>query len=220
MKKIIIAITAFLFFSKSLVFADINASVGVSGNMGVYAATGTEKNYGAGAVVKTTKEYGAFSDTYGSIFAEIGNEVISLGVDYVPMKIETPQNISNDGINPNRVSADFDKLTTIYAKLNIPQLGGTYLKVGYSKVDVIVNESMNSGSTYKDTDTSGMTYGVGYDHRLEVGGISIRAEISYSDFDDVKADNGRSSTASPGLNEIVISDMIGARGTISIVKNF
>jgi len=147
-----------LFFSNSLVFADINASIGVSGNTGVYAATGTEKNYGAGAVVKTTKEYGAFSDTYGSIFAEVGNEVISLGVDYVPMKIETPQNISNDGVNPNRVSADFEDLTTIYAKLNIPQLGGTYLKVGYSKVDVIVNESMNSGSTYKESFSLSLCY--------------------------------------------------------------
>jgi len=205
-------------------FSDLRASVGISGSNAVYAATGTEKDYGAGAVVKTTKEYGAFSDAYGSIFAELGNDFISVGIDYVPGKIETPQNISNENqSNQNRVSADFDKLTTIYAKLNIPQLGGTYLKVGYSKVDVIVNEAMASGSTYADTDTSGMTYGLGYNHDLGVGGVSIRAELLYATFSDVTANNGKATSVTgdnPSRNEITISDMEGARGTISIVKTF
>ena len=216
MKKIIIAIAVSLVTATSAI-SDITGSIGISGNAAVYAATGTEKNYDetGTTVVTTTKEYGAFSDEYASIFVEVGNEIVSLGVDYVPMKIETPQNISNDGANPNRVSADFDKLTTVYAKINIPQLGGTYLKLGYSTVDVIVNESMNSGSTYKDTDTSGMNYGIGYAHNLGMGGMSLRAELSYATFSDVSASNNATNK-----NTIDVTDMIGARGTISIVKSF
>jgi len=216
MKKIIIAIAVSLITATSAI-SDITTSIGISGNAAVYAATGTEKNYDetGTSVVTTTKEYGAFSDEYASIFVEVGNEIVSLGVDYVPMKIETPQNISNDGANVNRVSADFDKLTTVYAKINIPQLGGTYLKLGYSTVDVIVNESMNSGSTYKDTDTSGMNYGIGYAHNLGMGGMSLRAELSYATFSDVSASNNATNK-----NTIDVTDMIGARGTISIVKSF
>jgi len=217
MKKIIIAITASLIMATSAMSADFTASVGVSGNAAVYAATGTEKNYDetGTTVVTTTKEYGAFTDEYGSVFLEVGNDMISLGLDYVPMKIETPQNISNDGANQSRVSADFDNLMTIYAKINVPQLGGTYLKLGYSKVDVIVNESMNSGSTYADTDTSGMNYGIGYAHDLGMGGMSLRAELSYATFKDVSASNNATNK-----NTIDVTDMIGARGTISLVKSF
>ena len=217
MKKIIIAITVYLFAVTSAISAEITTSIGISGNAAVYAATGTEKNYDelGATVVTTTKEYGAFTAEYASIFVEVGNEIISLGVDYVPGNIESPQNISNDGSNENKVQADFDKFTTIYAKLNIPQLGGTYLKVGYSTVDIIVNETMNSGSTYKDTDTSGMNYGIGYAHDLGESGISLRADLSYSDFDDVSASNNATNK-----NTIDITDMIGARGTISIVKSF
>lgn len=216
MKKILLTLSAIMFMANTAQ-SDISASVGISGSYAAFAATGTEKNYDetGTTVVTTTKEYGAFTDSYGSVFAEVGNEIISVGIDHVPGKIETPQNISNDGPNQNRVSADFDKLTTYYAKLNIPQLGGTYLKVGYSKVDVIVNESMNSGSTYKDTDTSGMLYGIGYSKDLGLSGVSIRAELSYSTYDDVKASNNATN-----LNTIDVTDMIGGRGTISLVKSF
>lgn len=216
MKKIIITISAIMFVANTAL-SDITASVGLSGSYAAFAATGTEKNYDetGTTVVTTTKEYGAFTDTYGSIFAEVGNEIFSIGIDHVPGKIETPQNVSNDGANQNRVSADFDKLTTYYAKVNIPQLGGTYIKVGYSKVDIIVNEAMNSGSTYADTDTSGMTYGIGYSKDIGMAGISLRAEIAYSTYDDVKASNNNTN-----LNKIDVTDMIGGRGTISIVKSF
>ena len=216
MKKIIITISAIM-FAANAALSDITASVGISGSYAAFAATGTERNYDetGTTLVTTTKEYGAFSDSYGSVFAEVGNEIFSVGIDHVPGKIETPQNVSNDGANQNRVSADFDKLTTYYAKLNIPQLGGTYIKVGYSTVDVIVNEAMNSGSTYADTDTNGMTYGIGYSKDIGMAGISLRAEIAYSTYDDVKASNNATN-----LNTIDVTDMIGGRGTISIVKSF
>jgi hypothetical protein len=217
MKKLIIALFSLVFVAKSALALDFNTSIGVSGNMGVYAATGTEKNYDetGASVVDTTKEYGAFSDSWGSIFAEVGNDLISLGVDYVPMTIETPQNVGDDASNSNKVKAEFDNLITIYTKINIPQLGGAYIKAGYSIVDITSVETMVSGSKYPDADTSGLVAGLGYAKDIGSNGMSLRAEITYAQFDDVEVSNN-----STNKNTIKVEDMIGARGTISLVKSF
>ena len=217
MKKIIIAISSiWLLTVSSAMSMELRPSIGISGNMGVYAATGTEKNYNStgASVDTTTSEYGAFVAEYASLFVELGlNDQISVGIDYVPQALETPQNISRDGVAANTVEAHFEDLTTVYAKLNLP-LGGTYLKVGYSTVDVISKEIMSSGTSYGDDKSDGMTVGLGYD--LEVSnGFSVRAEVTGSDFSDVNASNGQTDK-----NEIIIEEMIGARGTISIVKSF
>ena len=226
MKKLIIAITsAFVLFATNAMSMDLRPAVGISGNMGVYAATGTEKNFNeTGSLNTTTEEHGAFATEFGSVFVEVGlSDAVSLGLDYVPMTLETPKNISNENggetagdDNSNSVEAHFEDLTTIYAKLNIP-LGGTYLKLGYSMVDVLSVENMNSGNTYGNDSSDGLTVGIGYDHEVS-NGFSIRAEITGTDFSNVKADNGKA--ASGNRNEIVIKDMIGARGTISLVKAF
>ena len=219
MKKLIIAITSVLMLLASNAMSmELRPAIGVSGNMGVYAATGTEKNYNeTGTLKTTTDEHGAFATEFGSIFLELGlNDVISLGVDYVPQTLETPQNISNENENQNSVEAHFEDLTTVYAKLNLP-LGGAYLKLGYSMVDVTSIENMNSGTTYGNDTTDGPTVGIGYNHEV-ASGVSIRAEITGTDFSDVKANNGVATTGN--RNEIIVKEMIGARGTISLVKEF
>ena len=218
MKKIIIAISSiWLLTISSAMSMEFKPSIGISGNMGVYAATGTEKLYNEGgtAVDTTIDEHGAFVAEYGSIFLEAAlNDVISIGVDYVPQDFETPENVSNeDQGNQRTVSARFDHLTTAYAKLNVP-LGGTYLKVGYSQVEVTSNENGGSGNSYGDDTTSGMTVGLGYNHEL-AGGLAVRLEVTGTDFSDVKVDNGQTNKT-----EIVVKEMIGARGTFSIVKSF
>ena len=218
MKKLIIAITsAFMLFATSAMSMDLRPAVGISGNMGVYAATGIEDNYNeAGtAIDETTKEYGAFATEYASIFLEVGlNDAVSIGLDYVPQTIETPKNISQeDESNENTVEAHFEDLTTLYAKINIP-LGGTYLKLGYTQAEVTSVENMSSGNSYGNDTTSGYTVGLGYDHEVS-NGFSIRAELTGSDFSDVKTNNGQTNKT-----EIKVKDMIGARGTISLVKSF
>ena len=226
MKKLIIAITsAFMLFATSAMSMDLRPAVGISGNMGVYAATGIENNFNdAGtAIDETTEEYGAFATEYASIFLEVGlNDVVSLGLDYVPQTLETPKNKSNDGpntkndgsaANENTVEAHFEDLTTLYAKINVP-LGGTYLKLGYTQAEVISVENMSSGNSYGNDTTSGYTVGIGYDHEVS-NGFSIRAELTGSDFSDVKTSNGQTNKT-----EIQVKEMIGARGTISLVKSF
>ena len=218
MKKLIIAMTsAFILFANSAMSIEMRPSVGISGNSGVYAATGIENNYNeAGtAIDETTKEHGAFNETFMSIFAEMSlNDSLSIGIDYVPVTIDTPENTSNDGgVNTNRVYVTFEDLTTIYAKLNVP-LGGTYLKVGYSTVNVMSNESMSSGNSYGNDRSDAISFGLGYAHEL-ADGLAVRAEITGSEFSDVTTTNGQTNKT-----EIKVEDMIGARGTISVVKSF
>ena len=219
MKKIIIAISSiWLLAVTSAVSMELRPSIGLSGNMGVYAATGIENNFNEGgtAIAETTKEYGAFATEYGSIFVEMGlNDMISIGVDYVPQTLETPQNESgeNEAGDGSTVEAHFEDLTTLYAKVNLP-LGGTYVKVGYTHVDVISIENMGSGNSFGNDTSSGMTLGIGYNHEI-AGGVSIRAEITGTEFSSVEANNGQTNKV-----EVKVEDMIGARGTISLVKSF
>ena len=216
MKKLIIAISSIWLLTVSSAMS-ISPSIGISGNMAVYAATGTEKNFNeAGSAVDTTvDEHGAFAPEYGSVFVELGlTDAISLGVDYVPNTIGTPENTSQeDESNQRTVSAEIEDLTTMYAKINLP-LGGTYLKVGYSHAEITSKEQGGSGNSYGNDNTSGYTVGLGYNHEL-AGGIAVRLEVTGSDFSDVKVNNGQTNKT-----EIIIKDMIGARGTLSIVKSF
>ena len=187
---------------------EFRPSIGISGNVGVYAATGTENNYNnaGSAIDETTKEHGAFAAEFGSIFIEAAlNDMVSVGLDYAS-SFETPENISNeDQTNQRSVSAEFTDLTTLYAKLNLP-LGGAYMKVGYSQADVTTNENGGSGNTYGDDTTDGFTVGLGYNHEL-AGGLSVRLEVTGTDFSDVKVDNGQTNKT-----EFEVKEMIGARG--------
>ena len=81
-------------------------------------------------------------------------------------------------------------------------------------MDVVSIETMTSGNSFGNDTSSGYTLGIGYNHEI-AGGVSIRAEITGSDFSDVEANNGQTNKV-----EVKVQDMIGARGTISLVKSF
>lgn len=234
MKKLIVIAVFALFSASSAISASLTPSIGLSGNMAGFAAHGVERNFDESGVVRTSnEEHGAFADSYASIFLELGiGEVVSIGLDYVPMSISTPTNFSREGTgspqstsqhNPgsSSVSADFEDLTTAYVKLNVLPLGGTYLKLGFSQVDVVVNDKMASGNTYKDVNTEGYMVGLGYNHALS-NGLSIRAEVAANQYDDVQTDNGvtTASESNGGENKVIIESMWSARGTVSLVKSF
>ena len=94
-------------------------------------------------------------------------------------------------------------LTTVYAKLNVP-LGGTYLKVGMSQVDVTSNENGGSGNTYGNASTDGLTAGLGYDHEVD-NGLSVRLEVTVTEFDDVFVDNGQTNKTKMPQKQKLIS---------------
>ena len=218
MKKILATLAAVI-FSTSTYAADISQlSVGITGNHGLYGADGKEENFDSGGTLeRTTKKTAAFVDTYASIFAEYEvNDQVSIGLSYVPMSIETPQNVNSGegGAGENteiKVKAEFEDLTTLYllAKSDM----GVYGKFGISTMDINVT-SENAGTYADPGSNSGLELAVGYDH--EAGdGISVRAEVAYHEFDNVSANNGITDK-----NEITITDMRGLTGRISFVKSF
>ncbi len=216
MKKIIATIVALVFSTSAYAVTISDVSVGASINHGIYGANGKEENYTHTGTLETTtkKEGAAFVDTYATVFVELAlNETVSLGISYAPDSIDTPTNVNDgeggDGSTDIKVSAEFEDLTTVYLLGKSPI--GVFAKVGYSQMDINVS-SQNAG-TYKDTDTDGLEFALGYERDL--GGIGVRAELAYHSFDDVKADNGQTDK-----NEITISNMEGATARISLVKTF
>ena len=216
MKKIIATIVALVFSTSAYAVTLSELSVGATFNHSVFAGEGKEENYThTGTLETTTEEYGAFVDSYASIFIEAeANENVSIGFSYTPESIDTPQNVnsgeSGDGSEENKVKAEFEQLMTLYllAKSDI----GVYGKIGYSQMDV--NLSTENVGNYKNTDTDGYEFALGYEY--EAGdGVGVRAELAYQMFDDVKADNGITDK-----NEITVSDMQGATARISLVKSF
>ncbi len=233
MKKLL-TIALFAIFSASSAFsASLTPSVGLSYNNSAFAGEGTENNFNeAGTINDSTQEYGAFTDSFASIFVELGlTDNISVGLDYVPGTIASPTNFSREGNQSDRahpgpgssrVQVDFEELRTVYLKANV--FGGAYVKAGYAEVDMTVNESMASGSTYKDVSTDGYVAAVGYEKDLDTMGLSVRAELMAHQFEEVTTDNGvavgSGSQSNGGRNDITVDQMWGARGIISLVKSF
>ena len=71
--------------------------------------------------------------------------------------------------------------------------------------------------SYPDTDTTGQIVGIGYEVETEAG-VNVRLEIQGHAFSDVTVNNGVAKGGN--YNEITISDMIGATGSLQLVKTF
>jgi len=220
MKKVLLLIFAGM-FAVSSALAQPSITIGLGINQGVFAAEGKEENFDIGGTLKTTTtEYGAFTDSYASLYVEMGNEAASLGISYQG-DVSTPTNINetngDDGGSStatSTVSAEFESVFTVYGLVKLPN--NMYLKGGIVRGDIAVNETQRSGNTYKDQDLDGYVLGLGYEHEVEAA--NIRFELLGHAYDDVKANNGVATSGNH--NKIEISDMIGANAQISINKSF
>ena len=107
--------------------------------------------------------------------------------------IQTPTNTvktatTGGSVVTNTAQASFSDLTTVY--LQARMLGGLYTKIMYHNVNVVTNESLGSGGTYLIERSKVLGLGIGYQHDMDVmGGMFIRAEVTASAFEDVKAVN-------------------------------
>ena len=227
MKKIITAI-AFIALStvsaKAVDFGGFSLTAGIGQNTSVWGASGTENEFSEdGASFKVNKEHGVFSDSYSSMFIEVGvGQYLSVGYNMSNDAISTPENVTNEGgansNNQAKVQVDFNDFETTYLKVNIP--GGMFVKWGQTAVDIKVNETMNSGSTYADRATEGDSIGLGYEGSVGDSGLGYRIETNYVQFDSVTTDNGIASNAGTvangGRNEIVIKNMEGVTAMFAL----
>lgn len=161
---------------------------------------------------------------FGSIFAEamLPGDKISIGVDYVPMALEseTTENIQNmktvqtgeDAQSTNTVKVEFEDLTTVYALLHPTE--SLYLKVGYVQVDVNTIENLATGGAYGNTSLDGYTIGVGYNHDMDNGAF-FRVETNYMEIDGTELTNTNDST-----KKVKADGIQGATVGISVGKSF
>ena len=226
MKKLLSA----LFMSSCLLATtaqanDVTFSVGLSATQGGYHAKGTERIGRPGSATHdaaVTEENGVFEDSHQSAFAELNiGDNMSVGVEFAFSDIQTPTNtnVQNDNDNgtaavvENSVKASFSDLTTVYIQARM--LGGLYSKIMYHNVNVISEETLNTGSAYGDQEIEGLGLGMGYQHDFDDLGIFVRAEVTASAFEDVKAVSTTDADKS-----VTVTDMYGAQGTIKVGKTF
>ena len=219
MKKILLTIgllTAFLSNS----YAEIGVNVGISGQMGLFAATGKEVDTGPNET-ETNQDTEIAAVGYGSIFIEktIGDR-LTVGIDYVPSALssDTVESVKLDkttsdtqSSKENKLKVDFEDLTTYYLALNLTE--NMYVKAGYVTVDIITKENLATGGSYADTDTDGVLFGVGYNKDFD-SGMFARVEGSYMNFE------GTSVTSSNSDNVAHLKSLDGVTGKISIGKSF
>ena len=189
-------------------------SIGAAMNVSGFGGTGTETKDVAGTN-EIVSEHGVFEADYASVFIEYAaSDVVSVGIERNLDDITTPTNLNSKNNTDNSVKATFKDHTTFYANINMPF--NTYFKLGYSIVDVATQESLGTGGSYDDVDTTGMTVGLGFNLNTS-NGVFVRTEISGTQYADVTATN-----KSPDGNAQVIdvTDMIGVTATLRVGKTF
>ena len=111
----------------------------------------------------------------------------------------------------NKIQVDFEELTSMYVIANITE--NFYVKAGGTRVEIITNENLGTGSTYGNTDMSGSIFGLGY-NVLNDNGTFFRFEGNYMNFD------GTSITSSANSNKIALNNLDGVSGKLSFGKSF
>lgn len=244
MKKIL-SIVTILAFSSFSANSEI-LSIGLSGTLGVLNADGTSAQAGTstasgtngnsgGAETATTSNSKRSEDNmafgYGSIFMEFHlGDHIRLGVDYVPMKLEseTTEKVNAKIVSKefqhaaayqtskagttNNVQVDLKDLRTLYASL---YLNSFYLKAGIMEGDLITNEKMGTGSSYGNTTLEGTVIALGYERSLDKG-YFVRGEVQQLELDNITL----KSTGSENTTTINVKGMEGMSGMLSVGKSF
>ena len=196
-------------------------NIGLQGHMmGFYGVGEEQPSDNAGN--KDRKEAGAFTDEVFSIFAEYDAGPVSVGIGYIPETIASPENKNeqvtsdtNEAMLTNTAKVDINDIMTIYALVDIPALGGSYLKFGWREATVETKESLDTGGSYNDVDVEGYSIALGYAFDTGSEGLSVRLEVEGAQYDDVEATNNADTST-----KIKVSDLMSGSASISLVKSF
>ena len=190
MKKIISTLGASFIWMALIAPANSGpVGIGVALQVGQYETSGTETEKAVTGVTsettnKTLKETFAGASVYAEYRRDNG---FALGVDYVPTDIslgsgkrtdsDAGESTSDDDTGNRSASADIDGLTTIYAHIPV---GPVYVLLGYHSADVTTTETLQT-SSYGNVSINGTQIGLG----IKSEDSRMRAQVSYSDFDDI-----------------------------------
>jgi hypothetical protein len=113
-----------------------------------------------------------------------------------------------------KVQVDLNDMTTFYVAYHHDL--GVFIKAGVVQADLITNEVLQTNSKYGNTTLDGYTASIGYEHALS-NGLFIRGAADYTQFDTVAIS---STGVGANQNKVVIRNLSGPSGTLSIGKNF
>ena len=235
MKKNLLAVFVGLFLIGSSANA-IEFSLGVSANGGAFDATGHEVRTEQGSTLSDKNKSDDLYLLYGSVFGEIHLSDLPLplpvnarvGISYVPYALESEttesthrsktkaQGGTGEADRSQKVQVDLEDLASIY--LSFYNDAGFFVKLGAMQGDLVTNESLDSGSSYGNTTLEGVMAGVGLERNLD-NGMFVRAEVNYSEYDNVSLEATTASDDSH-TNKITVKDLSGFTGALSIGKSF
>jgi len=224
MKKIIavvLAVSSLFFLTATKVLAEWSA--GVSTSVGHFKATGQENEDGEiNKTVSTNAIEAKFA--YYSIFVEYNIGRVSIGLDVIPGSVTTEEQartdynpgdsagVGNDGAGAaitNTAKVEISQHVSLYALVPIMDTGA-FVRAAIMRADVNTKETLNTGSTYPDTDMQGGSLSIGYQHNFD--NFFVRAEVGASEYDTISVTSSNSHK--------VTADVDGEWARISIAKSF
>jgi hypothetical protein len=212
MKKILITILAS--FALAGVSQAGSFGVGVSGGIIQVEGSGSEKTTTGtvtGGTADTHKQDVSAGSVIGSVFAEYEfDNGFALGFEHVPgdadvsdkhLRTDTAEDAAGSGTTGTVVrtaKASVDNFNTLY--LEAP-LGPTYVRLGFSQIDVSTEESGSHGK-YGGASVDGMTYGFGVKGSL--GSFVTKTSIEHTDFDSfsITSTTGNTVTADVDVTQL------------------
>ena len=226
MKKLTIFIAGFMLLAFT---AQAEIRAGLSLSAGVFEADGASEKFAAGhssaededaITTKASAEGDGAEGLFGigSIFVEKSFGKFALGLDYVPLSLEsettenTQTTSTSSATGVNKVQIDFENLMTVYGTIALND--NVYAKAGYMEVDVVTNEVLATGGAYGDTSLNGFVLGLGYNRDLDTGAF-VRVEATYMEFDGATLTNTADSAKS-----VTADGITGYGAKLSIGKAF
>ncbi len=218
-KKILIAAVFAMFSSANVNAIEMPSLDGFS--MGV---SGTGWDFGDAKGSETTSSETrteTIQAILGSVFVEYDLGPMSVGVDFIPYKLEseTSENNQNSPLLTDSgrtlVQADIKQHTTAYVVVPVVDTG-LFVRAAIMDAKLITNETMATSSQYGNADLEGFAVTVGYE--IDTGtGVTIRAEAGHAEYDDI------SITGTGGdddANTVSLTGLDGPTAKLSIVKSF
>ena len=211
-----------IIFSSVLISSIANAEINAGFTLTAlgYDGSGSETMKSSGSVKKDTEKTGLAG--LGSIFIEyVSENGTAVGIDVVPYSptigsAESVKSHSSAGRDSgtNKVDVNLSKVMMIYGEVPVSSL---YLKVGYSRLTLETDETVFTGSSYGDEDTSAMLIGIGKKGEMKDGGF-WKIEGAY------QVINGMTFTGSKDSdgvsNKITVDDIDTFQLRISVGKTF
>jgi hypothetical protein len=202
--KTILSVLSIMFLSTA---ANAGAKIGLNAAYTMFSTSGSETLRQSSNVTNKTVDEDVIVP---SLFLEVTNENgLGIGVDYVPVaELGNGKGDDDDAetSGANKASAELASHITLYALKSFGD-SGMFVKGGISFADVDTTETLATGDSYGNSDTTGLMIGIGKEFDLQ--NFFGRASLSYTDYDDVSITSTGGSKVKADVDSTALTFSIG-----------